>query len=303
MRFPFLGRWRKAAPRLQPVRRDAAFSIELPQHRLQYLPGGGTLVVSFDNASRPVSEPYEGRHTWGQPFYTGLGHSLMGVIARRNDWYRDRDLIAGLEELRDQGFFASFDRVVLTGGSMGGFAALAFAPLAPGCIVIAFSPQTTLRRDLVPWEPRYPEGKRQDWTLPYSEAADGVAAAGLAYVLYDNLLGPDRRQAMRLRASPQVRHLRLPAGGHAGTPALNQMKLLRDVTCAMIAGTLDEPQFRRLARRRRGIVLYRQNLIALALERGHPRLARRVLDLSGSILPPDEVQRLRGQVEAALAGR
>lgn len=44
------------------------FTIDLPNHRLQFRPGGTTLIVAFDNAARPVNETYEGRATWGEHF-------------------------------------------------------------------------------------------------------------------------------------------------------------------------------------------------------------------------------------------
>ena len=246
------------------------FTIDLPNHRLQFRPGGTTLIVAFDNAARPVNETYEGRATWGEHFYLSQGYALMGVIARQADWYRSRHLIAALEDLRDQGFFSSFARVVFTGGSMGGFAAAAFAPLAPGCTVIAMSPQSTLLGDLVPWESRFEEGRRQDWSLPYADAAIGIHAAGRAYVVYDSLDTLDRRHAKRLSEGKQIIHFRLPAGGHGVSPVLGQMGVLKDLTRDMIDGSANVADFVRVARLRRKTLQYRRVLASHAVARRHP---------------------------------
>ena len=275
------------------------FTIDLPNHRLQFRPGGTTLIVAFDNAARPVNETYEGRATWGEHFYLSQGYALMGVIARQADWYRSRHLIAALEDLRDQGFFSSFARVVFTGGSMGGFAAAAFAPLAPGCTVIAMSPQSTLLGDLVPWESRFEEGRRQDWSLPYADAAIGIHAAGRAYVVYDSLDTLDRRHAKRLSEGKQIIHFRLPAGGHGVSPVLGQMGVLKDLTRDMIDGSANVADFVRVARLRRKTLQYRRVLASHAVARRHPQLARRVSKLSIPLFPQSDLPELLGRIDAA----
>lgn len=283
--------------RITSLSRDTPFSIELPNHRLQYQPGGATLVVSFDNAARPANEPYEGRPTWGESYYLEQDHALLGVIARKPDWYRCTHLIAALEDIANQGFFDGFARVVLTGGSMGGFAAAAFAPITPGCIVIAMSPQSTLKSDLVPWETRFESGRRQDWSLPYGDGAAGIRSASQAYVVYDNLDIMDKRHADRLTESEQVTHLRIPAGGHGVSPTLNQMGVLKKLTGEMIDGSVDSLEFPRLARLRRKTPQYRRVLANHALMRKRLHFAERVCELSIPLFPnsdlPDILKKAR----------
>lgn len=251
--------------------RSSEFSINLSHHRLQFKPGGSTLVVSFDNAARPDNEPYEDRNSWGEAFYLREGHSVLGVIARRADWFRQVDLIRKLEELSKQGFFGAFSHVIFTGGSMGGFAAMAFAPLAPGCIVIAFSPQSTLNPKIASIDPRFPQGLRQNWNLPYSDAAKNVKAAGRAYVIYDSLLRLDRWHVERLARADHVYRLAVPGCGHGGTPVINQTRLFKEITRGMISGTMTPDRFRRLLRQRRRSLIYYLNLVDYAQTRGHPR--------------------------------
>ncbi|MDF3907735.1 hypothetical protein BDE18_3874 [Paracoccus pantotrophus] len=263
------------------VNASSDFVFQLSNHRLQYTAGGRTLIVSFDNAARPLNEKYVGRHTWGQKFYLGQGHSLLGVIARRRDWYRRYDLIEAFEAIKNQGFFESFSNVVFTGGSMGGYAAAAFAPFAPGCKVVAYSPQSTLKPDITPWENRFPEGTRQNWSLPFWDGADGVRHAGLCYIIYDNLDTFDRRHADRLSVGPHVVNLPIPGAGHGGAPMLNQIGIFKEVNRAMIAGKLDPKWFFKTIRARRGTLLYREVLANHALARNHPTFAECVHRLAG----------------------
>ena len=56
--------------------------------------------------------------------------------------------------------------------------ALAFAPLAPGCTVMAFAPQRSLDPALCPFESRYRHARlTTDWSLPFGDAAEGLRAA------------------------------------------------------------------------------------------------------------------------------
>lgn len=280
-------------------RPQEAFVRELGDHRLQFEPGNETLIVSFDNAARPAQEPYIGRPTWGDKFYRSEGFSILGVIARRAIWYRDPKIIEALESLRDGGFFASFDRVIMSGGSMGGFAAAAFAPLAPNSLVIAFSPQSTLDAKKVPWEWRYSEGKAQDWSLPYSEAAEGVAYARHCYVVYDGLDRPDRRHARRFGNPAKTTHLNLPGGGHGVSPLLSQMGLLKLTTQKMIEMSLDKSEFQILARNRKAAVQYHRVMANHAIKRKKFACAQQICDAALPKFPLSDLASIKAKAMAA----
>jgi hypothetical protein len=240
---------------------------DLPANRLLYTPGDATLVVSFDNAGSPHREPPD-RPAWGHKFYTGEGHAVLGVIAKASDWYRDPDLHAALIELRDTGFFARFDRVMMTGSSMGGYGATAFAGLAPGCHVLSFNPQSTLRSDLVPWETNHPNGRIQDWIGPFADAATEARAAAQCYVFYDPYHFEDRRHADRY-SGPGLRHMRVPFMGHGLPQAFQDMGMLKEVMRRGIAGTLEDDWFYTAVRARRSQAKYYKTLAAPLARGGH----------------------------------
>ena len=195
------------------------FLLELDNHVLTYLPGRGQrLVVTFDNLAS-LRETRD-RTAWGQGFLQAQGFDILGVQIKRSDWFRDAGLIAALRDLHGDGFFARCPRVSLFGSSMGAYGALVFAPLAPGCTVMAFAPQRSLDRALCPWEKRYRYARTTYWTsdLPFGDAADGPPATARTYLAFDPHHGQDRKHAAAL-AGPNTRLLPMPHAGHKLPPA------------------------------------------------------------------------------------
>lgn len=278
------------------------FLHEMQNHVLTWLPNGGdTLVISFDNLAA-VRETQD-RTAWGQKFLLDSGFDLLGVQIKRRDWYRDAELIQTLEDLRNDGFFQRYSRVATFGASMGGFAALTFAPLVPGCIALAFAPQRSLSPTICPWETRYRYGRTTYWddTLPYGDAAQGVPAASRAYICFDPFLAEDRRHASEL-AGPNVRHLPMPHLGHKLPPALLKMGLLKPLALAALADNLDRPTFARMMRARRDSMPWRLALLQRALDEGHIRLGLHAANWCMADRPNWRVRHLRNAFRAADPG-
>ncbi|HSI57516.1 MAG TPA: hypothetical protein VLA16_08165, partial [Ideonella sp.] len=177
------------------------------------------------------------------------GLSVLGFNHRVNNWYRADDLHRLLRALRQQGFFRRYRRVMFYGGSMGGFAALAFAELAPGCTVLAHNPQTTLRPAETPWETRFEVAREQDWDGEFSDGAIGARSAARVYVSYDPFDLNDKRHVARLDSVNLV-PLRVPMVGHQMPVWLLQMKLMGTVFDAALAGSLTTAGFHQLVRAR-----------------------------------------------------
>lgn len=230
------------------------------------------LVVAFDNIADADDRSF-GRQPWGWKFVRDLGHSYLGVMSRPRIWFRDYSFIAWMEELSRSGFFMGYSRVVFCGASQGAFASLAFAPLAPGCVSIALSPQSTLDPEVVPWEKRWPGGRKADWSLPYSSAAEGAKSAEKAYVVYDPFLEADRKHAHRIDCDGVV-HLKLPTARHFTPNFLRKVDLLKPLMAGAIDDTLTLQDWHRMSRKRRTLPWYMRGLTALAEERGHHELAK-----------------------------
>jgi hypothetical protein len=224
------------------------------------------LVVSFDNLSQ-AGNPNTAREPWAQKFCADRGYSQLGVYAQSSTWFRNADLIAHLNGLRDAGFFKRFEAVSFVGTSMGAFGAVSFSSLAPGATVVAFSPQTSLDEAKVPWEKRFAKGRAADWSLPYSDAAEHTATASKIYLIYDPFHAGDRAHVARLSGDNLI-HLKGFGLGHKSALVLNRMDALKSVMEGGITGTLSEPEFYKTIRARKGIYLYRKTIEGYLEARG-----------------------------------
>lgn len=246
--------------------RHKSFIHELAQNRIDYTAGGAKLVVTFENAGQPHRSPPD-RRPWGHKFFVEEGHSVLGVIAKSADWYRNSDLHDYLISLRDSGFFLRFDRVFFAGSSMGGFAAAAFSSLAPSAHVISFNPQSTLRNDLAPWDTSHPSGMRQDWSGPFSDGAAEIAEAAKIYVFYDQFHTLDRRHAERFFGG-NVHLIRAPFLGHGLPDAYLEMGILKDIMRQVISGKFSEAWYYSAIRKRRNLARYYKGLVAPLAKHG-----------------------------------
>ncbi|MEO6299859.1 MAG: glycosyltransferase 61 family protein, partial [Paracoccaceae bacterium] len=173
----------------------------------------------------------------------------------------------------DVGFFKQFSRIVFTGASMGGFAALVYSTLVPGSTVLAFSPQSSLARSLVPFDKRYHYSQKAwDWGNP--EHRDGAAATERAaeiFLVYDPFVPEDKKHAARI-IGPQVRHIH---AGHLGHRAIRLMKpnnALQILIDQIVQGRFDAPSFARAMRGRRQELAFQRALFAASERRNHLRL-------------------------------
>lgn len=235
--------------------------------------GAHQLVVSFDNLAEAGGKRYD-REPWAAKFCSDNGWSHLGILAQPPSWFRDARLITYLEKLRDDGFFEGFERVAFCGTSMGGFGALTFSSLSPGATIIALSPQTTLHADLVPWETRFAKGRRRDWELPYSDAAEQTETAGRIFLVYDPFHKGDSAHIARLHGSNLV-PLHGIGLGHKSALVLRRMDRLKPVMKGAIEGSLTPLAFYQMLRARKDVYLYRQIMEEHLRERGHEVRAER----------------------------
>lgn len=261
------------------------FIQDTGNHRLEFERRGDTLIVSFDNAGTPHSEPRD-RRGWGHKFFSEEGHSTLGVIAYGSDWYRCPAVIDALVTLQRSGFFESFARVVMTGSSMGGFAATAFASLAPGCIVISFNPQSTLNAGLVPWETGHENGRKQDWIGPFHDGAVECRSASRAYILFDPYHRDDARHAARYQWDNIV-YLRAPFLGHGLPVSFVELRILKSIMRTAISGDLTEISFRSMLSHRRSLGKYFKIMIPLLGTERHRRMGLSLCEKAVATFPED----------------
>lgn len=231
------------------------------------------LLVTFDNLGS-VGE-YAPPQPWLQGRAAKAGFSILGLMASRKDWYRNEDTPRLITTLRDAGLFAGFRRIVFTGASMGGYAALAYAALVPGAVVLAFSPQTSLAHSVAPFENRFRYGARKwDWQNPaFLDAAQSCGAAAEVHLVYDPFVPEDKAHAQRI-IGPHVRHLHMDHMGHRAIRGIKAAGMLQTLIEGVALGTFEASALARGLRARRHEVAWLRAVFAEAERRGHRRLAR-----------------------------
>ena len=266
-----VGEWSEIA---QELAGKNGFFTDCGEHSFLYVPRGDTLVVTFDNLDIAMTKR-DDRRPWGFSFIESEGWSMLGVMANGWTWFRDDAVVAEFDRLRDSGFFDQFKRVVFYGASMGGYAAAAYSAAAKGSTVFVISPQSTLDKEIVPWEMRYKKVWSRDFSGPYGDASISSQTAADVHLMYDPYVAPDAAHAARFTGD-NVTHWRCPLLGHRLGSSLNQMGILQEIARKSINGELDKLTFYKLLRKRHQFPRYQRELANLALDRGHRDLARRV---------------------------
>ena len=236
--------------------------------------GGEHLFISFDDFVATRLGRID-REAWCYGLASKSNWSHLGVFSFSPNWYRDTTLFDYLQGLRDSGFFDQFKSVTMSGVSMGGYAACAFSSLVPGSQVLAFSPQSTLDKKLVPWEQRFPSGRAASWEGPYADAASEVTNASKVYLVYDPLEASDLKHAQRF-TSPNVVHLKTRNTGSNSVLRLVQADMFGDLFRAISANEMDAVRFSAEYRSMRLQTWYLQEVCRRVEERKRPDLMYRI---------------------------
>ncbi len=250
------------------------FYRESDEHAMLFIKRSDTLVVTFDNLDIAM-EKREDKRPWGFAFIEKQGWSMLGVTAAGWTWFRDPWVYQQFDDLKKQGFFKGFKRVVFYGASMGGYGACAFAAACPGADVLAISPQSTLDKTLVPFESRYKTAWHRDFSGKYGDAAKVSKSAARVTLIYDPYEPLDSGHVDRFTAKNVVK-LRAPLLGHRLGSSLHQMGILSSITLGALNGTLTEAEFYQKLRARKTFARYQKELFKRALDKGHPELARKM---------------------------
>jgi len=164
------------------------------------------------------------RQAWYHDGLPGYGDSLLESAGAL------RSLLAGLE----------VNRLVVVGGSAGGYAALAYGTLLGADEVLSFSPQTVIGLDALAamgdhrWDdqlgPVFARGEVDPEWVDLREALPRARRAPTIYRVYvDETLDVDRRHADRLKGLEGLRQYRFGGGSHYLLRALRDCGALERV--------------------------------------------------------------------------
>ncbi|TVP68778.1 MAG: phosphoadenosine phosphosulfate reductase [Rhodobacteraceae bacterium] len=241
-----------------------------PNHTAVFADGGNTLLVTFETIDTirsvepdhmPLGLRIASRHGW----------SSLVLVARTPRWFRDTAVLDFFDAQIDAGFFDSFERVIFYGAGMSGYAACALSICAPGAIVLAVAPQATLEPQIAPWDRRFPEARRLDFTSRFGFAPAMLDGSRNAFIVYDAGRRTDSMHATLFRR-PFVTLLRAAHLGSQTEAALRRMGVLETLIETAARGRLTPARFHDMLRRRRNDPTYLCALVKRAANSKHPSL-------------------------------
>lgn len=285
---------------LADAQADARFLVMGQRANLWFEPAANAasphardLIISFDNLAT-IDEGWP-RGPWAFRRLAPIGAAVLGVQSHAKDWFRLTDAPDMLRALAGQGFFDGFANIVMIGASMGGFAALNFAPLVPRAKVIALSAQTSMSKHIAPFEARFPFAVRKsNWDAqPFLDAAAAIPYIPAAAVMFDPFTPEDRQHAGRM-AGPNVQAIRLNHATHEAVRVVMKAGCFALMIEDMLTHGRITPRFWAQYRARRSVPKWQKSLLLTALERGHKRgvlrAATQILAMGAAAgLPDDEM--------------
>lgn len=222
--------------------------------------------------------------------------SHMTILAKRQSWFRNRNVFAFFDRLIDYGFFDQFDRVVFYGAGMCGYAAGVFSVASPGAVAVLISPQATLDRSLAGWDARFPSSRRIDFSGRYSDASHLIGAAENALVIHDPDEIEDAMHASLFRGENVIHHRYRRGGAGAIESDLRSLALISKLATAGARGELTPATVGKIMRARRKHVPYLRALLSRVLSEERPQLTAW---LCRAVLAEQPLPRFRHHLERA----
>ncbi len=259
-----------------------------------------SLLVTFDNLAS-INERSETRpwNPWLASRAEMLGQSILGVQSHHKDWYRSGEAPEQIRSLQQNGYFDRFRNIVFTGASMGAFAALCFGSLVPRAKVLAFSPQSTLNRDIAPFEKRYPYPYRKfDWQeLEFLDASLYLDRISTGVIFFDPKVTEDKLHAKRLEA-PRLSQVQMPFTGHKLIRVIIKAGALEHLLATYPETGKIDAQFFKLMRQRRDNERWAKPFLAAVTDRRDSRMTRRACEIMHNIHGHRFARRMRRQMIA-----
>ena len=261
-------------------------------HHVIQLGEGERLLVTFESA-HDIRNGQDDALPVGIKIAQKLDVAVITIICQKPTWFRAPTVFAFFDALTDDGVFDSFEHVAFFGAGLGGYAAAAYSVSAPGCDVVAISPQATLDPRVTEWDPRFPSARRFSWTDRYGFAPEMAEAARHAMVLYNP---DDELEAMHasLFARDGTTRFRCRHMGRDVLGALEDMRILGDTLRLALTAELSGQSFARLYRRRRDYAPYLRALLTETEDQDRPKLTGW---LAESVLQRKNMPRMRRALE------
>lgn len=246
------------------------------RHMALFVEEGETLIVSFDRAER-LWDHGDGGTPLGFECVTALEYSLLNLISIGRTWFRDQGVETMLQDLTNDGFFASYKQVLIVAtGADCGHAAARAAQYIPGAKVLLSRPAAAISATHAPFETRFKNARRTDPDMPPPLGPEALRTAASTHILFDPTIRPEAAQAALFRA-PGTTRIALPHTGAALDRAVARGEALVPLTRHLRNDTLTAQTtrdiLRPILRRDPG---YLARLAHAAQQDGHPARAAKV---------------------------
>jgi len=218
---------------IDPITADFAPYLATDSLRLYRSAGtGDCLVLSLSGVGKDFSAwpPLEFvRYANANP-----QHHFLFVADRNRSWLNDEALAQTLcAEVRGYVAAQGLARIVTLGNSMGGFMALALAPLLGAGAAIAFSPQFSVDPEVVPDEHRWQQFRSRIKAFRFRDLSASLAAAGRCYLFH----GDTDDEQLHWRKMPYQsagQHYIFPGHSHFMVRWLHDRQVLHPIIDAAI---------------------------------------------------------------------
>jgi pimeloyl-ACP methyl ester carboxylesterase len=230
------------------------------------------LAVTFHSASIEDEGPRKAGFDmpgFGQSFLRKHGINAVHVLVSRSHWYQTPEMESALAFIRH--IAKDYRRVVTYGSSMGGYAAIKFAPQVSANTAIAISPQYSIDPEKAPFEKRFLKYfRREAWTNDtfVRDAHQGISS----YVFYDPFDDDGIHFNLLDQHVAGIIPVKVPFGGHPAGMQLTELRILQPAVLDIIVGDFDVGAFSVLrARARKSSEKFMKRLHGLAQMRSRSR--------------------------------
>lgn len=240
--------------------------------------GSGTLIITFGDMLALA----DGDAAWGEKPVTNGGYDILSFMSKQRDWFPHIRISPALDTARN--LAKRYDRVVLYGGSMGGYAALKYSATLGADGVIAFVPQHSIDPvDIT--DKRYNKYFEPDVHIDMALKPSDIC--GRVLILNDATFPPDEAHMKKIQqASPAVSRLSLWGTEHKATALLASSSYFADLI-DHLAGTTSRAELVRNARSQMKKRFMYHKLIVRQLEIRRPQTAERLYEVATLKDPED----------------
>lgn len=263
--------------RVDDIAEDAGYAEPVgPDHMALLIDGGRSLIVAFETVPR-IRRQNDGAAPLGWGFVQSHGWSSLTIMAEDNvDWFRHPAVYGYFDRLIDDGFFDDFDEVLFYGAGAAGYAAAAYSVAAPDARVLVLQPQATLDVRRTPWDRRFPQARRLDFSSRFGYAPMMVETASKVSVIHDPTITEDAVHA-GLFDGGNTDHFLCPYIGPDAERALMGMDVFPDLIDMAMEDSLTPSVFATLWRARQSHLPYLRTMFhRLDGEDRHERLLARL---------------------------